>query len=724
MLTSGHNTEQGTMSKYQAAATAFAVAENRIALASVKLNRLATDGTSGGLELVGPETAIKIIFRGDELLVDPRSAALSPNARWLYLTGYHFKPDHPRPHTWLPCVMKLEVATDKPLEVFAGSTSLDEFGTDDTHLRVPTSVACDAQGRVYVADYMNDRIVVFSPDGERLDAIHVHKPAEVTVDQKNGEIYVGSWMVLNRFSDAGDVKEPVIVKLPAVDANRAQAAVKYSLPVVGHQPNVFMNRGAGLQYGMALDSWTSPPTIWLVPGSTGSVSKLLMVRGEMNQPAAQAGIRLLQELNGRLEVVRDFGQHVVETIVRAAPTIHARQKLYVNPKDGKLYVFEGQAGVTKSALELLEIDPQSGQIKPFALPFDAEDLAFDLDGLIYLRTDNVLGRFRPDSWQEVPFDYGEQREKVGFSSSSDGRRTDLVGALVMPAGRPGYFHQGGMSVSPRGNVVVSCYNNSTPADRRGEPREIQQAANITEGKAYTPRMFPGRRAGIEVQVWDQHGQLLFEDAVPGVTMMDGIAMDAQDQLYILATPNRVLNGEPYFLERAETLLKTKPHGAKLVSGKRDLPIPLEPKPNRPPDLLRSNDGPMWVEGHEWLYGGVGYGGFNSAKGGGGCACWHARFALDYFARSFAPEVDHYSVAVLDTAGNLILRVGQYGNADSGGPGSVAPLGGDGVGLFDAAYVATHTDHRLFIADGGNARIVSVALEYHVDHRMPLAGSSD
>jgi hypothetical protein len=42
----------------------------------------------------------------------------------------------------------------------------------------------------------------------------------------------------------------------------------------------------------------------------------------------------------------------------------------------------------------------------------------------------------------------------------------------------------------------------------------------------------------------------------------------------------------------------------------------------------------------------------------------------------------------------------------------------------ACYVATHTDHRLYIADAGNARIVSVLLTYHTTERVPLKDVED
>lgn len=95
-----------------------------------------------------------------------------------------------------------------------------------------------------------------------------------------------------------------------------------------------------------------------------------------------------------------------------------------------------------------------------------------------------------------------------------------------------------------------------------------------------------------------------------------------------------------------------------------------------------------------------------------------------FGRSFAPLPDLFCVEVLDANGNVILHVGQYGNEDSDGPQSRVPLGGDGVGLVSPHYVATHTDRRLFIADAGNSRIVSVRLGYHTEEKVALKDVED
>ena len=92
-----------------------------------------------------------------------------------------------------------------------------------------------------------------------------------------------------------------------------------------------------------------------------------------------------------------------------------------------------------------------------------------------------------------------------------------------------------------------------------------------------------------------------------------------------------------------------------------------------------------------------------------------------------PETQHYSVAVLDSAGNLVLRIGQYGNVDDGVPLRDSKprqphrraIGGDEVALFRPTHLATDSDRRLFIADGGNSRIVSVKLGYRTEHKTAL-----
>ena len=171
-----------------------------------------------------------------------------------------------------------------------------------------------------------------------------------------------------------------------------------------------------------------------------------------------------------------------------------------------------------------------------------------------------------------------------------------------------------------------------------------------------------------------------------------------------------------------TLFKVKAGKTKILST-RASPVPLGEAPKRSPDMSGGGFGSAWVDnlpgsGRPWFYGGIGLGGFNYPAAPN-CSCQNFAPALDYFARSFVPEMDHYSLAILDSAGNLIERVGHYGNVDGPGLHDPAPNAADGVTFFHPQYVATHTDRRVFVADTGNTRVVSIRLNYRTTERFVL-----
>ena len=73
------------------------------------------------------------------------------------------------------------------------------------------------------------------------------------------------------------------------------------------------------------------------------------------------------------------------------------------------------------------------------------------------------------------------------------------------------------------------------------------------------------------------------------------------------------------------------------------------------------------------------------------------FSVDDFGRLFVPDVFRFAVNVLDAGGNLITRIGRYGNTDD-----------DGIRLAWGAYVSV-SGGRLFISDMANRRVTAVAL---------------
>ena len=263
-------------------------------------------------------------------------------------------------------------------------------------------------------------------------------------------------------------------------------------------------------------------------------------------------------------------------------------------------------------------------------------------------------------------------------------------------------------------------NNSRIRHRR--PAGRHEALFAADLSTRTIELRPSKNGAPLIHVWDKHGKSIIEDAIPGIGgTAYGIALDRDNAVYLMSNATRVLDGKPYLNKLSGTLMKAIPGKSRLISQKASLSLPEFEYPKRPIDLVGNGLGPAWAEGIEWMYGGVGFDGKNA---GNGCACWNARAAFDYFARSFAPEIDRYRIAVLDSSGNLILRIGRYGNCDSAGPASLVPLGGDEVGMVHGAYLATHTDHRLFVADGANDRIFSVKLGYHAEEKIAMKDVPD
>ena len=706
----------------EAAARTMAVGQGRIFLPYIRLNRLGIDGSSGGMELEGPETAVRT---KDDIPKDPywverlfpRSAALSPDGKTLYLAGFALF-DNPQGWQnrwrWADGVARMDPLGKDPPQPFVGTLKDGAGGSDNTQLKMPVSVACDAQGLVYVADYGNDRIQVFNPDASHVKSIAVSKPAEVCVHQKTGDLFVFSWHYGGRYTpDKPNVPAMMHHFGPVSDPRELSSC---PLPLRSYTPGwiPWIDGGGALgNYRAAVDSWTEPPTIWLVPTTGG---------GDRNLPWKEAAVVLLTEKDGKLAVARDFAEDAEKTRPRQDPVVHHRSRIYADPKTGKIYIGEGDNSHNgKSFRDLIEIDPATGRQRIVQLPFDAEDMAFDMDGLVYLRTLSEIARYDPASWREVPFDYGEERDHVGTGAMSSTRRAQTVSAII---GLTTDWHQGGLAVSPNGNIAASFYYAPPWLNRRTEQRVL------TTAKPYTPVMFPGRlgAGAAVVNVWDKHGKLVRADAVPGLGILDGLGIDKNNDLYVMSAANRVLDGQPYFDILSGTAIKFRFGQAKVLTVSENAPLPLAEaeKPKRPRELALGRLGTTaWTEGAQWFYGGVSYTGKNHPFAGG-CACWNARFSLDYFARSFLPEIQHYSVAVLDTNGNLILRIGRYGNVDDGqplvaegGPPNPRSLGGDEVGLFYPAYVSTQTDRRLFIADPGNGRIVSVKLGYHAEEKVAM-----
>lgn len=704
------------------AASFMAVGAGRVVLGDQYINRMAVDGTSAGLPFEGPRCALLTPgqahdTRGRPVGVPPRSGALSPDGKTLYLTGYNFchygkaANDIVTSGAWdaFHCVMKLDLSSDKPPELFAGKPDIGAQGADDASFRIPIAVAVDAQGRVYVADYMNDRVQVFDAAGKLLRKIPAKRPASLCIAAKSQNLYVFSWLIHNKFvAEKGEEVPPKLTRYTGLDQPKRDG--EWNLPgEYKAGKSTYLYSGTGIPFEGAVDEGAQPPMVWL---AREWQRENVLTKGKI----AYHGIELYEITDKGLEKKHAFSEEIRKTLPHATATRYGRMRLYANEKSGLLYLGEGETANEKAFKELTELDPATGSFRVVPLPFDAEDMCFDRNGYAYLRSMAIVGRFDSTTWKEVPWDYGDEMKGVCTSSSSDRKTCDLASGLILPCN--GDWHHGGMYVSPQGNLVAVCGYHFNP-ELRTDEKKTAAARSVT----YKPKMFPGRSmasraGGTLINVYSLKGKLIGEDIVPGLPDLYGVGLDHAGKLYVLSSSTRVWDGKRYPNAWSGTIVKVDPGlGRVLTTGEKDmdLPLPEGDVPKRDPELQRGGNR-QWVEGAEWFYGGVGFCGKNSGRG---CACHNTRFALDYFARSFAPEVDRFSVGVVDASGNLILRIGRYGNADSAGAKSLEALGSDEVGLMHGAYVATLTDRKLFVADPSNDRILSVNLLYHVDERVGI-----
>jgi hypothetical protein len=565
----------------------LAAANGRLAVLHLRLNCLAADGATGGLPLEGPKVGVlasrndigysiwdndvvRLPGRSDiGAYLRPRSAALSPDAKWLYLAGYHYNPMGlgVRPE-YMNAVLRMPFEGAAEPTVFVGDPKpgIKNGSAANGKFRMVTAVACDPQGRVYVGDYLNDRVQVFDSDGQFLKAIPVAKPACVAVHQRTGDIYVFSWMLFNwSFKEEAERVERVMTHLGPLESPAVKA--KCPLPMEGCTDNASVwNYPGGLQQRVELDSWSEKPTVWVVNGRVAEMIGHDDGSVEGFRTSFESGqYQVFEEADGKLTRKWNFGDEVKKSVARLTPPILWRQRLYVNPATGRLYVAEGDCGVMKAFNQLVEIHPETGKIALVDLPLGSEDLCFGPDGLAYLRTDTIVARYDPKTWKEVPWDYGEERENHSYGMGARGAA--LTAGLITPGHRSfNFWHLGGVDVSLRGHLVVTTCNGSGMTDA---PQWGRGEAHFDYKSTYTPVSYPGRMRWGEVHTYDEHGRPLVQDAVPGMGHLNGIGIDRDDNLYMLLASRRLMGGKPFDpdlpRDASGTIVKVGAKKAKVLS---------------------------------------------------------------------------------------------------------------------------------------------------------------
>ena len=641
------------------------------------------DGAVAPGNLVAIDPKGKIMGKANAHHGGPLHMAVSPDDRWLYIGS----PERGSRHA----VFRMDMKNPGPVKAWLGSPN--KAGSDNKHFKHPLGVACDAKGNVYVADSGNNRIQVFKPDGSYLKTLPLKNPQLLTVHRKTGAIYA------IHFSRKDKKWILSLVKLgglddPSIKAKGPGVGVRSYQTIVNYYPLI------------ALDDSGETTQVWMKLYSNsikrlrddGDAFKALPV-GDINKKPGGWG--------------------------RWSPWAH-QCHITADPVREELYIRENDMSYPSG---MLRVDGRTGKvIDRFGSPrarsgFGVEQAKMGPDGKLYIRAQSAGTRlvcYDPDKKKLVPLPAANKKATVKFKGQK-------VPAVVIGASRGARTFQDMMGVAPNGDLYIPC------GIRTGDKALLKK--NGLEAPTIK-NMYNNPFAASLLKIYSAKGKLKCLSAMPGLGPSQGIEIGRSGSVYMalecqptgIKTPEGLAAGaksSPHYwgtVVKFDARLNQYPIGS--IRGRWSKKI--EGKPTHNWGMAHwGYNGPVRIEGMLWDYPGM------STFRQRNCMCPKSNISMDGFERLYVPALHSCSINVLDANGNMVARIGAYGNADSRGKDSPvpdpetgelrprrkgdpedlkSPLAEPEIGLCHPNFTAV-TDEALYINDRGNERIVRAVLEY-------------
>ncbi|MBA4387927.1 MAG: hypothetical protein C0404_08090 [Verrucomicrobia bacterium] len=539
----------------------------------------------------------------------PVWCAMTPDEKSLYISGTSsslggneaYKIDH--------CIYQISVTNQVDQPPFAGEKGV--AGSDDKHFNWPRGVACGKDGNVYVADYLNDRIVVLKPDGSFSKSLKVERPECVGVGG-DGSVYAVTLKFGNEAKNLWKNGYPLVLQATKCDAKKlvklsADGKVEASLDLPPHVKAVQMSGHPAGAPMIAVDAEARPTIIWV--GSAAPGEPIWKVEDKGAELAKVATVPMGQELPS-------FYTH------NATPTIGA------SPYRDEVYA----DAILPKGSHTFRLTPD-GKMEQF--PIRSDYLTVMPDGTVWMRSSkNVLQHFDYDGkpiagHKELPICWTASVEWKGLKAVAAGRDGDLFIDYNLCAGNYG----GGNFEAMRGPKPPKLPIRLDPVEvwRFGPDGELKTKGVAKGFSARASTMTVGKNGNIYIGDGD------FE---PVETIPLG-----------LLGVNKAWD-KPFWKRGTGSVHKFEPEGAE---------INIDPGTKDYQKFVKVTYKNLIWKSYCYSPNPT------EADGMMECACGAGRFSLDGYDRAVVPDIYTFGVHLLDANGNRICTFGTYGNTADRGP---------------------------------------------------------